>query len=163
LLSLGKIPRARVRKLPLKNPPISQRSGGNCVTFHYCFIVRGESSGGDRPLLKPANATLLIIILYNSENSIHDIRPFCRPIFCHRSVVNKLHLSYSSEPIIRLDYQMLLQSPPYLYWLDPPLFIVDPPKIDSLKLTVQMCVKLITLTLYASQYIKSSMKIHQGC
>jgi len=27
------------------------------------------------------------MILYNSENSIRDIGPFCRPLFCHSSVV----------------------------------------------------------------------------
>jgi len=29
------------------------------------------------------------MILYNSENNIRDIRPFCRPLFCHSSVVNR--------------------------------------------------------------------------
>jgi len=27
------------------------------------------------------------MILYNSENGIRDIRPFCRPLFCHSNVV----------------------------------------------------------------------------
>jgi len=37
--------------------------------------------------LKPKKATSFTMILYNSENSIRDIRPFCRPFFCHSSVV----------------------------------------------------------------------------
>jgi len=38
---------------------------------------RGGSKGGDWPL-KPTKVTLFTMILYNSENSIRDIRPFCR-------------------------------------------------------------------------------------
>jgi len=41
---------------------------------------------GDRSL-KPTKVTLFTIILYNSENNICDARPFCRPLFCHRSAV----------------------------------------------------------------------------
>jgi len=38
-----------------------------------------------------------------------------------------LHLSYSSEPVMRLDCQILLKSPPPLtYWLDPPLLPLTP-------------------------------------
>ena len=47
-------------------------------------------SGGDwedRPL-NPTKVILFAIILYNSENNIRDIRPFCRPLFCHSSVMN---------------------------------------------------------------------------
>jgi len=47
---------------------------------------RGGSIGGRSPL-KPTKVTLFTVILYNSENSILDIRPFCRRLFCHRSVV----------------------------------------------------------------------------
>ena len=43
-------------------------------------------SGGDRPL-KLRKVILFIMILYNSEGSICDIRPFCHPLFCHSSVV----------------------------------------------------------------------------
>ena len=32
-----------------------------------------------------------------------------------------LHLSYSSEAVLRLDYQMFLKSTPQPYWLDPPM------------------------------------------
>jgi len=44
------------------------------------------------------------------ENSICDIRPFCRPLFCHSSFV-KYTLSYISEAVMRLDYLILLKSP----------------------------------------------------
>jgi len=52
-----------------------------------------QSSGGsggdldDRPLYNLRQCLLFTMILYNSENSIRDIRPFCRPLFCHSSVV----------------------------------------------------------------------------
>jgi len=36
--------------------------------------------------LKPAKVTLFTMIFYNSESSIRDIRPFCRPLFCYSSV-----------------------------------------------------------------------------
>jgi len=51
------------------------------------------------------------MILYNSEKSIHDIRTFCRLLFYHRSAVKYtvLHLSYSSEPVVRLGCQILLK------------------------------------------------------
>jgi len=41
------------------------------------------------------------MILCISENSIHDIKPFCRPLFCHSSVVKYsiLYLSYSNERV----------------------------------------------------------------
>jgi len=68
---------------------------------------------GDRPPLKPSKVTLFTVILHNLENSIRDKRPFCRLLFCY-SIVKQhiLHLSYSSEPVMRLDYQILLKSPP---------------------------------------------------
>ena len=37
--------------------------------------------------LKLSKVTSLTVILYNSEQSIRDTRPFCSPLFCHRSVV----------------------------------------------------------------------------
>ena len=72
--------------------------------------------------LKPAKVTLLTMILYHSENGIHHIRPFCRPLFCHSNVVKYTSslLQYSSEPVMRLDYQILLKSPPTLTgWIHP--------------------------------------------
>ena len=75
----------------------------------------GGAIGAISPL-KLAEVTLFTMILYNSENSIRDIRPFCRPLICHNSVMcSLLHLSYSSEPVKRLDYQILLKlTPPNL-------------------------------------------------
>jgi len=37
--------------------------------------------------LKPTEVTFFTKILYNAGNSIRVIRPFCRPLFCHNSVV----------------------------------------------------------------------------
>jgi len=69
----------------------------NCdvVTESTCLIwiciavmSRGGCTGGDRlSPLKHKKVTLFKMILYNAENNIRDIRPFCRPLFCHRSVV----------------------------------------------------------------------------
>jgi len=53
------------------------------------------------------------MIFYNSENSIRNIRPVCRPLFCHSSGVQYTS-SYSSEVVMRLDYQILLKSSPPL-------------------------------------------------
>jgi len=39
------------------------------------------------PSLKPTKVILITMILYNSEKSILDIRPFCCSLFCHSSVV----------------------------------------------------------------------------
>jgi len=60
-------------------------------TFVHEQCHLGQIQGGDwgnlPGALKPKKVTLFTIILYNSENSIHDTRPFCRPLFCHSSVV----------------------------------------------------------------------------
>jgi len=37
--------------------------------------------------IKPAKATLFTMILYNSQNSIRDVRSFGLPLFCQSSVV----------------------------------------------------------------------------
>jgi len=42
---------------------------------------------GRSPTLKPTKVTFFTIILYNSENNIHDIRPFFRHLCYHTSVV----------------------------------------------------------------------------
>ena len=62
--------------------------------------------------VKPTKVTFFTMILYNSENSIRDIRPFCSQLLCHSSLWDLLHLSYSREPVMTLDYQILLKSPP---------------------------------------------------
>jgi len=49
------------------------------------------------------------MILYNSENSIHDIRPyFAVRCFVTAVLWSMVHLSCSSQPVMRL----LLKSPP---------------------------------------------------
>jgi len=58
--------------------------------LHITVVVRGR--GGSRggrspPPLKPRKATLFSMILFNSENDIRNTRPFCRPLFCHSSIV----------------------------------------------------------------------------
>jgi len=53
-----------------------------------CHDTRGGSRGmrmGRLPSLKPT--TFFIMIFYNSENRIRDIRPFSPPLFCYSSVV----------------------------------------------------------------------------
>ena len=50
---------------------------------------RGWSRGGDWGDFPPKTyeSNFFTVILNNSENIIRDIRPFCRPLFCHCSVV----------------------------------------------------------------------------
>jgi len=52
-------------------------------------MTRGRSRGafGVIGSPKPAKVTLLTVILYNSENTIRDARPFCRPLFWQSIVV----------------------------------------------------------------------------
>jgi len=55
------------------------------------------------------------MILYSSENNIRDVRLFVVPcINCFVTAVLQsiLHLSCSSEAVVRLDCQILLKSPP---------------------------------------------------
>jgi len=42
----------------------------------------GSRGGGDCPL-KLAKVSLFTVILYNSEISIRDLKPFCHLLFCH--------------------------------------------------------------------------------
>jgi len=53
------------------------------------WFSQGRMYGGIGEIahLKPAKVNLLIMIVYISENSIRDIRLFCRPLFCHSSVL----------------------------------------------------------------------------
>jgi len=54
------------------------------IFFVILLWIRGASRGGAVDAiapLKPRKVTLFTIILYNSENSIRDIRPFRRPLF----------------------------------------------------------------------------------
>jgi len=50
------------------------------------YMKQNNERLGRSPPLKPTKVTLFTMILYNTENSIRDIRPFCRPLFCHSSV-----------------------------------------------------------------------------
>jgi len=101
-------------------------------SLDLALLTRGgsrRSCWGDRaPPLKPKKLTFFTMIFYNSENSIRDITLFDRPLFCDSSVVkySLLHLFYSSEPVMRLDCQILLKSPP-LNLLDPPLLLSNQP------------------------------------
>jgi len=55
-----------------------------------CDLVRGTSRGAIgaiASLLKPTKVTFFTMIFYNSENSIRDMKHFCRPLFCHSSVL----------------------------------------------------------------------------
>jgi len=59
-------------------------------TVLTCTCTQGRIQGGRLgrlPPLKPTKATFFTMILYNLENSIRDIRLFCRPLFCHSSFV----------------------------------------------------------------------------
>jgi len=47
---------------------------------------------------KTYELTLFAMIVYNSENSIRNTRPFFHPLFCHRSVGK-----YTSSLVRRLD------------------------------------------------------------
>jgi len=79
----------------------------------YRVRSRGVTVGAIAPL-KRAKVSLFTMILYNSENTIRDIRSFCPPLFCQSSVVkNTLSLlQQPSEPVMRRDYQILLKSFP---------------------------------------------------
>jgi len=64
----------------------------NILDATTCFdspLNSGGSRGAIEVItpLKPTKVTLSTMILYNSENSIRDIKPFCSPLICHSSVV----------------------------------------------------------------------------
>jgi len=51
-------------------------------------VRRGETRAIEGIALpKTYELTLFTMIVYNSENSIRNTRPFCHPLFCHKSVV----------------------------------------------------------------------------
>jgi len=74
---------------------------------------REQRLGRSRPL-KSTKVASFTMIFNNSENSIRDKRPFCRPLLCHSSVVEHTssHFSCISGSAMRPDYQILLKSPP---------------------------------------------------
>jgi len=67
---------------------------------------------GRSPLLKPTTGTFFTMILYNSENSIRDKKPFDVHCFVTAGLWSILHVSWSSELVMRLDCQTLLKPPP---------------------------------------------------
>ena len=71
---------------------------------------QAKTIGGNHPP-KTYESYFFTIILNNSENSIGDIWPFCRQFFRHNSAVKYTYLSWSIEPVMRLDYQISLKSP----------------------------------------------------
>ena len=73
-------------------------AGGGGVSGHVHIAVTTQWQGriqrewgggaiGAITPLKPMEVTLFTMIFYNSENNISDWKPFCRPLFCHSSVV----------------------------------------------------------------------------
>jgi len=82
------------------------------LASYICATTPGLIQGRAIAPLIHTKVTFFTMILNNSENSIRNIRPFFRPLFCHKSVVRILHLSYYNEPVMRLDFQILLISPP---------------------------------------------------
>jgi len=103
-------------KILCKELALSKNKLSKFHFFTICRKIQGRIQGGQSPHRKPKKVTLFTMILHNSENNICDIRPFCRPLLCHSSVVKYciLHLSCSSERVMILDYQILLKSPPPL-------------------------------------------------
>jgi len=65
-----------------------------CVHFLRCTRCtwlfqssHGRIQGEIGAILNKRKVSLFTQIFYNSENNIRDISPFCRPLFCHSSVV----------------------------------------------------------------------------
>jgi len=83
-------------------------------TFLASALFQERIHGGRSLSLKSTKVTLFTVVFYNLENSIRDIRPFCRPLFFHSSDVkySLLYPAYSSEAVTRHDYEILLKSPP---------------------------------------------------
>jgi len=85
-------------------------SGSN-MGRQTCFLLRagadpGGAIGTIAPL-KPTKVNFFTMILHNLENSICDLRPFCFHCFVTAVLWSILHLSYSSEPVMRINCQIL--------------------------------------------------------
>ena len=87
-----------------------------CALFCLCIPLsnavikwifsRGGPRWGNRPP-KTCESNLFTMILNNLENSIGDIRLFCRYLFCHSSFVKyTASLLQYSEAVMRLNYQI---------------------------------------------------------
>jgi len=62
---------------------------GLLVTALLTFTVLFCEPGADlRGRSHPTEVSSCTMIFYNLENNIRDKSPFCRPLFCHISVVN---------------------------------------------------------------------------
>ena len=93
-----------------------------CASNHFqVSLNQGRIQGARSPPIKPTKATSFTMILYNSENSIRDVRPVCRPFFVTAVLWGILHLPYSSKRILSLDCRILLNSPPHKItgWIRP--------------------------------------------
>ena len=62
--------------------------------------------------LKATKVTLFTMILYNSENSIHSLRPFCLHCLVTAMLWCILHLPYSSDTAMRLDQPNITETSP---------------------------------------------------
>ena len=92
-----------------------------CLRLRLGFqteVDPGMGEWGDRPPLKPTKVTFFTIILHNSENNIHDIRPFFRHLCYHTSVV-------------KCTSSLLPQRSRYETWL-PNITEIAPPPLSSL-------------------------------
>jgi len=61
-------------------------TAGQDMTAESGSVPRGRLPPA-MPSLQPTKVTLFTMIFYDAENSIRDVRPFCRSLFCHSSVV----------------------------------------------------------------------------
>jgi len=88
---------------------------------------RGGSRGtiGAIAPLKFTKVTLFTMILYNWEDSIRDMRPFCRPLFCHSSVV--MHTSSLLQPWTRNETPLTFSPLTFLAGSDPDPFAAFEP------------------------------------
>ena len=80
-------------------------------------VRRGSRQGRFQGAIAPPityKLTLFTTTVYNSEDSIRDVRPFCSHCFVRAMLSSLLLLFYSSDPVMRLEFQILLKSPPKL-------------------------------------------------
>jgi len=82
------------------------------------MFIQGRIQGGGDPPPKAYESNLISHDFCNSENDIRDIRPFCRPLFCHSSVVKYTPF-------------LLQQRSRYETWLPNITEIVPPPNLTG--------------------------------
>ena len=126
------------------------KSNRNPVSKNYKIPILSESGtdpgGAIVPLLKPTKVTLFTTILYNSEKSIRDIRPFCHPLFCHSSGVK----SFISLTVVNPWCDLTTK-----YFWNPPL----------LNLTGRICPwsESITKQKFGRIWIQLQIHVHLFC